>query len=871
MKHHISAFLCRWVAFVESSARSVLLALAVITAMAGAYAYQNFSINSDLGDLIHPSKDNAWYAQAEGFKEAFPQYRNTALVVVSGASAAETSDAAELLVHSLRRSGDFEEVFAPAYDDFFQQRVLYSVPTEGVKRISESVLENIESLQGLIQQPDIPRFMSDMHKRLQDDQQLEYFSQDTLQQMAQAVKVVSLLQKAEVEPLTMVEKLQPRDTDDMHYQIIVIRSRLQFDDELPSASVIHNIRQVLQQQILPESVQVRLSGEVALANEEIAAGMSGVELAGGMSLVILALILGIGIRSLSVIIAMFIMLFMGIVLTAAYATAVIGSYNTLSLIFLVMFFGLGIDFAVHYCLRLIEARADHDESQLHSWQIAATQDIGSTLLLCAITSSLAFLAFLPTAYNGLAELGIISAGGMAFAFILSLTFFPAWFTVFGLGNVKSASLPMPTKATANPGRWSPAVLLLTVVAALFSGGYAKDVQFNYSVLAMRDKGTEAMSTLLELQQQGIVTDYSIAVVAGPDTDMKALSAELQALPSVAKVELPADLLPQFQVIKQQYMLPVEQRLNKLSVAQPVQLVDAKASEAAMQSMLSMLDVEHQDDFIDEDEVALRAFSGALQQLLQQPELWSGFQLAIATGVNADVARLKGWFSAQPYGFDDLPDNIRQRFYQPDVGYLLNVLPAGDMTDRQQTDRFVAEVMAVAPNVAGRTIMEWGIGKVVVESFQMAVGIAVVAITLLLAIYFRQVLPVILVLIPLGLTTLFTFAFIQLSGMTLNMANILVVPLIFGLGVDTGIHVVHRYHQSYSLREMLFSSTSKAVLISALTTIGTFISLSFSPHKGAASIGMLLSVAITLLLLTTFIVLPALLSVFDRRNGGGAAS
>ena len=153
----------------------------------------------------------------------------------------------------------------------------------------------------------------------------------------------------------------------------------------------------------------------------------------------------------------------------------------------------------------------------------------------------------------------------------------------------------------------------------------------------------------------------------------------------------------------------------------------------------------------------------------------------------------------------------------------------------------------------------------VESFVQAVITAVVGITILLALYFRHWVPVVLVLIPLFLTTLFTFAFIQITGMTLNMANILVVPLIFGLGVDTGIHVVHRYHQSYDLNEMLFSSTSKAVLISALTTIGTFISLSFSAHKGAASIGLLLSVAISLLLITTFIVLPALLAAFDKRT------
>jgi hypothetical protein len=100
-----------------------------------------------------------------------------------------------------------------------------------------------------------------------------------------------------------------------------------------------------------------------------------------------------------------------------------------------------------------------------------------------------------------------------------------------------------------------------------------------------------------------------------------------------------------------------------------------------------------------------------------------------------------------------------------------------------------------------------------------------------------------------------------------MANILVVPLIFGLGVDTGIHVVHRFTREGSVTQLFQTTTARAVLISALTTIGTFFSLSFSPHKGAASIGVLLSIAISMMLLVTFIVLPALLRIFGKHASG----
>ncbi|HKI73966.1 MAG TPA: MMPL family transporter, partial [Pseudomonadales bacterium] len=110
-------------------------------------------------------------------------------------------------------------------------------------------------------------------------------------------------------------------------------------------------------------------------------------------------------------------------------------------------------------------------------------------------------------------------------------------------------------------------------------------------------------------------------------------------------------------------------------------------------------------------------------------------------------------------------------------------------------------------------------------------------------------------------SLFTLALCRISALSLNMANVLVIPLIIGLGVDAGIHVVHRFVTAGNIEEIYRSSTSRAVLISALTTIGTFFSLSFSPHKGAASVGMLLTIAISLMLVCTFVVLPALLRVF----------
>jgi predicted RND superfamily exporter protein len=154
---------------------------------------------------------------------------------------------------------------------------------------------------------------------------------------------------------------------------------------------------------------------------------------------------------------------------------------------------------------------------------------------------------------------------------------------------------------------------------------------------------------------------------------------------------------------------------------------------------------------------------------------------------------------------------------------------------------------------------------VVDSFLEALTYAASSILVLLVVMFQSVRVALLIMVPLALTALFTLAFGVLFNMPLNMANILVVPLIFGLGVDNGVHVVDRYRTAGDVERFMHSSTPRAVLLSALTTIGTFAALSLSPHQGTASIGMLLTIAVALLLLFAILLLPVLLSFLSPRK------
>ena len=111
--------------------------------------------------------------------------------------------------------------------------------------------------------------------------------------------------------------------------------------------------------------------------------------------------------------------------------------------------------------------------------------------------------------------------------------------------------------------------------------------------------------------------------------------------------------------------------------------------------------------------------------------------------------------------------------------------------------------------------------------------------------------------PLLLAGLLTAAINVLLDNPFNFANIIVMPLLMGMGVDSGIHIIHRLQYGLKQNEhLLQTSTAKGVFFSSMTTLCSFASLAFTAHRGIASMGLLLSVGITLTLICTLIVLPA---------------
>ena len=857
--NRVQALLLAWLKIIERAPGLVLGILIILGLVAGGYASLYGRINSDLSSLVKPSASLAWYQDNENYKASFPEFDQTAVIAVSGHQSHAVEQIATQLRDELTTSGLFEFVFAPAIDPFITTHKLYFLDKEDLQGFLRGVEYSYGSNLRLADEAGIVNGIYTLADHISANRGLPLPS-----------PLSSLISLSKTDGVQLQSFPPLIDTSQSeHYQLIIVKGKQNIDQRLPNETIVTNLRDIVSQVGVPDTIQVRLTGEVPLAHEEISAALNGIGIAGTISVFILFAILWFGIRSWRIIAAIFAMLAIGVLLTMAFATLTIGSYNTLSLMFIVMFFGLGVDFAVHFALRVDELAAKRGIGE--AVELAVT-DIGPALLLCMLTSMIAFLSFTPTAYRGLAELGVMSASGMMIAFLLSITLLPAIFLKLGIGSRPRQNLIGQDQLQTNEKALITSLitgikpvyivicfLLLATLAAILT----RDMRFDYSVLAMRDAKTEGMKTLLDLQRNNMTTDYSIAVIARGPKEAIALKAKLEALPEVGDVATPLDYVPKDQLTRQEKLLAVLNLYESIDEVLSVE-ADAEETRAALDDAIAYLSERMPLLPVDQQE-KLSVFIGQVRALQASDQALISINDAMFESLTASLAMLRQLLGAESFTLDDIPEDLRHRVMNDRGQYLLTVQPAMALDSRQATEDFILAVEQVAPNIAGRSVVEWGVGDVVVESFQFAVSLSFVCIFILLILYFRSLILPILVLIPIALALLFTFAVCQLTGLTLNMANILVVPLIIGLGVDTGIHVVHRSLDHKDVTLVFRSSTAKAVLISAATTIGTFFSLSFSPHQGAASVGLLLTVAISLLVMITFILLPALLSLFNQPN------
>ena len=833
--------LAQLVAWVSGHPWITLALLAVATAGLGWLAVDRFQMSSNLKELIR--QETSWREDFDRFEEAFPDHVKTAVVVVAGTGLKQVEDTARRLEAEIRRRPDqFRAVYAGENHPFFRDHALLYLDGDELDDMADRLAEAQPWLTGVAEDPSLRSVLELVADGIENDPPSGFDTiVEWLQSSAEAVA-------AGGDP-TIYWTNEFFGTDETHYRLMLLKSNRNLGETAANAEAVRELREIIALADPPPDVRVGLTGEVALTHEEIEATVQGVQMTGLLAFVLLALVLIVGVRSFRIILATFALVAMGIAWISAFAMLAIGEYNTLSIVFLVMFFGLGVDFAIHFSLRYQEAVSAGLDTIPHALS-AATRSVGGAIFICTVTTALGFLGFWPTDYSGLADLGVISAGGVVIAGFLTFTLLPAFYTV--CGPVSPHAMDIPTSKRLLDHLISHRVRVLAWMSVFLCVAIvlASQGRFDYSVLALKDPDSESMRTLRLLQNDGRATDYALSIL----TDEPLETSALENLVVVDTVVSLADFVPDDQDEKLQALADLQEIL--WSAIEPLRQLDEPALDDLLESVRHL-------------KLAIEAYGGdgrfaglhaALTELeAGAPERLLVWQSGVVDNLLEELEWLRRAMFVSPVDVDDLPREVRERMVNPQGQHLTIVLPEENVAAVDALSRFIEGVREQVPVATGRPVIEWGVGEIVMESFIQAMIFALASITLVLLLMFRNVRYAALILVPLAMAVFFTLALGFVFDTPLNMANILVLPLIFGLGVDNGVHVVGRYRGEGNVPRLMHSSTPRAVLLSTLTTVGTFVALSFSPHQGTASIGLLLAVAVSLLLLFTVFLLPVLLS------------
>jgi uncharacterized protein len=241
---------------------------------------------------------------------------------------------------------------------------------------------------------------------------------------------------------------------------------------------------------------------------------------------------------------------------------------------------------------------------------------------------------------------------------------------------------------------------------------------------------------------------------------------------------------------------------------------------------------------------------------------SGFQQALFDDIRDTFQALKTQDASGRMRAADLPEALRNRFIGVTGKYLLQVYPKKDVWQRDHQEEFVQQLRAVDPNVTGTPVQLYEYTTLLKQSYQEAAWYALGAIAILVFIHFRSFASVILALLPVGIGALWMTGLMGQFGISFNPANIMTLPLVIGIGVTNGIHILNRFAEERT-PAILGKSTGKAVFVSGLTTIAGFGSLILAKHQGIASLGFVMAVGVTTCMLAALTFLPAVLNLLMR--------
>jgi len=833
----------------------IIIGIVMMVATAG-FDYERFSITTDVEALI--SQNLPWHQRQLAFGKAFPQSGIAA--VISAPTAEDAEQATNALAQSLAKSPDlFHSVVQPDSGPFFEKN----------GQLFESVADVEKSIGGLSK----AKFLV---AELASDPSLRG-ALKALSFAAQGVVGGKISLDELSWPLSLVDKTL-RDVlsdkpatfswlelargqavrPDQRRHFLEIEPVLDFTSLQPGARATERIRQAAADLDLGGKfgATLQLTGQVPLNDDQFSVIRHSAVRDTLTALLGVLIILWLALRSWKLVAAVVFSLMVGLAVTAALGLAMVGAFNLISIAFFVLFVGLGVDFGIQFSVRYRSER--HEQNDIPSALRDAARKVGAPLTLAAAATAVAFFSFIPTDYKGLSELGLIAGCGMMIAFLCSITLLPAMLALLNPpGEPAAVGFNALAPLDSFLQRHRISVIAVTLIVVLAGTPLLLHLPFDFNPVNLQNQNAPSVLAYRELQRNS-ETSGDDAEILAPNLDQAVATANrLAVLPEVSRTLTLNSFIPTDQ----------DQKIAAINAASPglQSALNPKGQQpapsdrdlvAAMRATSADL-VKASGTKSGPGADSARDVSDLLTRLAQSDAaVRNKAEAAIVPPLVADLDQLRSSVDPHPVTVKTLPPGLVHTWLSPDGQARVQVLPKGELSDTNELRKFATAILAAEPSATGPAISYYESGKTVTRAFIEAGILALVSIAILLFIALRRFTDVLLTLVPLLLAGAVTLEICVITGLALNFANIIALPLLLGVGVAFKIYYTMAWRAGKT--GLLQSTLTRAVIFSALTNAVAFGSMAVSSYPGMASMGKLMALALFCTLAAAVLFQPVLM-------------
>ncbi len=661
-------------------------------------------------------------------------------------------------------------------------------------------------------------------------------------------------------------------------------------------------------------VQAGLAGAIPLARDEMVAMETDSFTITSIALVAILILFVVAFRMIVSPILAIMTLIIGIIWALGLSYLFVGSLNMMTAMMGVILVGLGIDFSIHIIAVYSEMRALGKD--IHESLRITMQKSGLGVLTGGFTTSAAFLSMMVSSSRGYQEFGITLGVGIIMTMFAALTVLPTLLILrekaVATFRKKSANKSLKDISYKRLGVMSnnlsrfPIVSIIVLAAAVVFLGYrGSTITWDYNYLNMEPEGLE--SIILQdkmIEKLDMSGDYAY-FTARTLKEAQELTDAAKEMRTSGMVRSIVDYLPSEteQTVRQTYVEEIHDRLrrsrirNTMTPGEFEQFVSEMARlEMNVMEIQDMANIGNQDKVYlktgllvgvvpeDEDETVMGwqetlaeasvdINTGLLSQLVTRLQTLTDKERNYLEQFQRDFARTfkrmgLRMANPEPVTLNTVPTSIRNQY----VGasgelFLITIFPKANVWDNVFLNQFTAELEDISPRATGLPPVYKRLIDIFAEDGKIATALAIAVIFVILLLDFRKIKWAALALVPLVVGAIWMLGTMELSGLQLTMMNIMAVPLIIGIGIDDGVHIVHRYKiEGWTKHKTVFSSTGRAIFLTSLTTMLGFGSLTFATYRGLGSMGIALFIGVGMCFLASVLVVPSLLGLINRFRG-----